>query len=76
MTIIFNEAAQDPVRPPHYSALGGVESHLIMGEFNFNLGNAMKYIWRCGRKAGSSPIEDLQKAKQYLDFEIERLKRV
>ena len=39
----------------------------------FNLGNALKYIWRCDYK--NSPIEDLRKAVFYLQDEIkERLK--
>lgn len=38
---------------------------------NFNLGNAVKYIARAGRKGDI--IEDLKKAKQYLEFEIEEL---
>jgi hypothetical protein len=39
---------------------------------NFCLGNAIKYIWRAGGKG--QPIEDLKKAKWYLDREIKRLK--
>ena len=39
---------------------------------NFNLGNAVKYISRVGRKENS--IEDLQKAVYYLNYEIVRLK--
>ena len=33
----------------------------------------MKYIARAGRKTGSTKIEDLQKARQYIDFELEKL---
>jgi hypothetical protein len=38
----------------------------------FNLGNAIKYIWRAGQKG--DPVEDLRKAIFYLQDEIERLK--
>jgi hypothetical protein len=38
---------------------------------NFNIGNAIKYLARYKKKW--NPIEDLQKAKQYIDFEIECL---
>lgn len=38
---------------------------------NFNLGNAVKYISRVGRKGDR--IEDLRKAIQYIEFEIEEL---
>lgn len=45
---------------------------------NFNLGNVAKYISRAGKKdlkgdVLKSTIEDLGKAKQYLEFEIEEL---
>ena len=39
---------------------------------SFNLGNAIKYIWRADLKAG---MQDLEKARWYLDREIERRKR-
>lgn len=37
----------------------------------FNLGNVVKYIARAGYK--DDVIQDLKKARQYLDFEIEAL---
>ena len=40
--------------------------------FNFNIGNCIKYCSRAGLKGDA--IEDLQKAIHYLQFEIERLK--
>lgn len=39
--------------------------------FGFNLGNAVKYLWRCGQKG--SAIEDLEKAKWYLARELVRV---
>ena len=39
---------------------------------NFNLGNVVKYIARAGRKGDK--LEDLIKARHYLDFEIDALK--
>ena len=41
---------------------------------NFNRGNVLKYILRAGKKYADKEIEDLQKAKNYIDYEIERLK--
>jgi hypothetical protein len=38
---------------------------------NFSLGNAIKYIWRAGLK--NNAIEDLEKARWYLDREIEKM---
>lgn len=43
-------------------------------EANFNIGNAIKYLARYKKKW--NPIEDLQKAKQYIDFEIEHLNKM
>lgn len=40
---------------------------------NFNLGNTVKYIARAGRK--DDIVQDLKKARQYLDFEIEYLEK-
>lgn len=44
-------------------------------DLNFNLGNALKYISRAGKKDAAKAVEDLRKAKQYLDFEISRRSR-
>jgi hypothetical protein len=38
---------------------------------NFCLGNAIKYLWRAGEKG--DVIEDLKKARWYVDREIQRL---
>jgi hypothetical protein len=72
--------------PNHYNNHpSGVECIDVVEHFNFNLGNAIKYIWRAGIKGvtrSSSKghtqkvtIEDLEKARWYLDREIERIKR-
>lgn len=36
---------------------------------SFNLGNVLKYLWRAGRKTPDA-LEDLKKARTYLDREI------
>lgn len=61
--------------PPHYAEGREYEPRLVIEdwELNFNLGNVIKYISRAGRKEDC--IEDLLKAKQYLQFEIDRLQR-
>ena len=62
----------DPVNhPQHYTKHpSGVEAIQITEWFNFNLGNAIKYIWRADEK--DSPMEDLMKAHWYIQREIER----
>lgn len=42
----------------------------ITRHLNFNIGNAIKYLWRCDHK--ENPIEDLQKALWYINNEIDR----
>lgn len=59
--------------PKHYSERAGVECIAIAQTFNFNLGNVIKYIWRAGSKDGQPTLLDLQKAKQYIEFEIARI---
>ena len=60
--------------PPHYlSHPSGIECIVVAEHFNFCLGNAIKYIWRAGEKGAK--IEDLKKARWYLDREIVRLEQ-
>lgn len=57
--------------PAHYNSHpSGVECIEITKHMNFCLGNAMKYIWRADLK--NDAIEDLKKAKWYIECEIQR----
>lgn len=58
--------------PPHYT-FGRFEVIDVIEDWalGFHLGNAVKYIARNGRKG--DPLEDLKKARWYLDREIARL---
>ena len=58
----------------YYSFPNGVEAEDICRYLPFNLGNVVKYVCRAGRIDGYTKIEELKKAKDYLDNEIERLK--
>lgn len=62
----------DPVNhPPHYkSHPSGIECIEVTEHMGFNLGNAVKYIWRCDEKKDA--IEDLKKAAWYIQREIEK----
>lgn len=58
--------------PKHYTGhASGVECIQITEHMNFCRGNAIKYIWRAGEKG--SEVEDLLKAKWYIEREIARL---
>lgn len=63
--------------PNHYCAGRKYEPKDVIRDWNlnFNLGNAVKYISRNGRKDGNSALQDLKKARQYLDFEIAYLEK-
>lgn len=67
--------ADDPVdHPKHYTQHpSGVECIEIVEHMNFNRGNAIKYVWRAGDKGDE--IEDLKKARWYIEREIARLSR-
>ena len=57
--------------PRHYTSHpSGVECVQVTEHMCFCLGNAIKYIWRADEKGKA--VEDLEKAKWYLEREIER----
>ncbi len=67
---IPTEADCDPViRPNYYLLPNGIECKDVTRYFGFDCGNAIKYLWRAGRKGNA--IEDYKKARQYIDFLIE-----
>jgi hypothetical protein len=61
----------DPVNhPTHYTSHpSGVECIQITEHMTFNVGNAVKYLWRADLKNGD---EDLRKAAWYIEREIAR----
>lgn len=66
--------------PKHYTSdASGVECIQIIRHRNFNIGNAIKYLWRAGLKHDfdkesiQKEIEDLNKAVWYIVDEIHRL---
>ena len=65
----------DPVAAPqHYlSHPNGVECIDVVEHLPFCLGNVIKYIWRADLKGDA--LEDLRKARWYLDREISRRER-
>jgi hypothetical protein len=60
--------------PPHYTQHpSGVECIDVIEWLPYNVGAAIKYLWRVGLK--NDAVEDLQKARWHIDREIERLSR-
>lgn len=72
---IYSTVKHDAVNhPKHYTSHpSGVECITVTEHMGFNLGNALKYIWRADEKGNA--IEDLQKAAWYVNREIEKRKK-
>ena len=71
---VDQEKTDDPVNhPSHYNQYDGIEVIQLTEQMNFNRGNAVKYICRAGFKAPEKELEDLHKARWYLDREIHRI---
>lgn len=63
--------------PKHYTSHpSGIECIQITEHMGFSLGNAVKYIWRADLKHDDGGMEDLKKARWYLDREIARRVRM
>ena len=54
-----------------YEAIKVIEAWSL----GFCLGNAVKYISRAGKKSKDTLVEDLRKARWYIDREIQRLEK-
>ncbi len=71
----------DPINSPQHYADGPpcahcgkpIEAIVITERMNFNIGNAMKYLWRAGKKDPAKNLEDIRKAHWYVSREIGRL---
>lgn len=61
------------IRPDYYTPDSAYEPRKVIKSWglDWNLGNAVKYIARCGKKANNSKLIDLEKAMTYIGFEIE-----
>lgn len=66
--------------PSHYTSLGAtcacgrpIECIQVTERMGFRIGNATKYLWRCGHKG--NPLEDLKKARWYIDREIAAIEK-
>ena len=62
--------------PAHYGGADDPYEHIKVVQawgLNYQLGNCTKYIARAGKKDPAKLLEDLQKARFYLDYEIKRL---
>ena len=73
---------RNPISPSYYESdkiklrdvLDQNLSRVKDGTLAFYLGNTWKYLWRWDRK--ENPTQDLNKAKKYIDFAIDRLNEI
>lgn len=70
--------AHDPVNHPDHYTSGGIETidFIEAKDLPYHLGNVVKYVSRAGKKTGADTVEDLKKARWYLDRYIARLERL
>ena len=59
--------------PSHYASVWSVECIDIAERHEFNIGNALKYSWRSGRKDKAKYLEDLEKCAWYIRRELHRI---
>ena len=73
--INYEKPINDSVNnPSHYTSdPSGVQAIQVTRHRNFNIGNAIKYLWRAGLKNEQTHVQDLQKAIWYIQDEIKRL---
>jgi len=61
---------KDAINPQHYRNHGsGVEAIEICEHLDFNIGNAVKYLWRVDKK--DDALQDLNKSAWYLKRAVE-----
>ena len=71
----------DSINHPQHYKVGGIETidFIEAKKLGHHLGNVVKYVTRYGHKKGKrkNPLEDLEKARWYLDrfIDLERAKK-
>ena len=72
------EEKTEPLQPSHYKNGYKYEVIKVLQAWEidkcFYLGNVVKYVARAGKKDPAKEIEDLEKAKVYLEMKIKKLK--
>ncbi len=64
----------DKTNPEHYK-FKGFQVIQLTSQLGFVEGNIVKYVSRSGLKAGESRLDDLRKARWYLDRLIDKLEK-
>ncbi|MCF3100943.1 DUF3310 domain-containing protein [Streptomyces roseoverticillatus] len=65
-------STDDVNHPGHYTSHpSGIECIDVTQHLDFLLGNVFKYLWRNGLKPDTPSLQDLKKARWYLDRKID-----
>lgn len=80
MSLTLNVAKMEVIcimnkTPKHYQGTTQPIDLINAQDLNFNLGNVVKYVCRAGKKKGENILSDLEKAQNYINYEIERVKK-
>ena len=62
----------DKANPSHYQLPNGFQVIDLTSQLGFCEGNIVKYVSRAGNKDGESRLDDLRKARYYLDLLIDQ----
>lgn len=73
--LLLDDTTNNTTIPTHYQGTIQPIDLINAQDLNFNLGNVVKYVCRAGKKQGENILSDLEKAKDYINFEIERVKQ-
>ncbi len=67
----------DAVNHPDYYTYGGVETldYIMAKDLDFARGSVIKYVSRAGLKDPEKELEDLEKARFFLDVVIEKIEK-
>jgi hypothetical protein len=70
----MNHFSDTPTDSGYYDE-GGISAYeyIVAKDLNFALGNVIKYVSRAGKKNAATHLEDLKKARWYLQAEIDRV---
>lgn len=67
----------DEIKSPNYYKWHPlIECKDVIKFFCWPLGNAIKYIWRAGKKDGETAIKDLQKAQECIQIKIDQINNI
>jgi hypothetical protein len=66
------------INPPHYLGAKGLQAINVIEAFELDYckGNAVKYLVRAGKKEGESELDDLEKARWYIERRLMQLRTI